>query len=193
MSHSPRLLALAGAAALLASFAAQAATTQDASSYRVTDTLVGSVLPQAIITGPLPFDATYAQLTPDQRAVLASEYESLGPGDEPPYPIYGIHHLVKPLVTFVENRDPVGPLIAAVQVDSWGNASSVTVYQSPDSQLTQLVSGALNLEKYKPAKCHGQPCSMQYVLRLDFPARNAFPVTKVSLQPFDNGPGVMHH
>jgi len=48
--------------------------------------------------------------------------------------------------------------------------------------LTRLVSGALNLEKYKPASCQGQPCRMQFVLRLDFPDRRSLPVTNLELQ-----------
>lgn len=191
MSHVFRSLALCGVLALAAASAAQAAA--EATSYRVTDTLVGSVLPQAIITGPLPFDSTYSQLTPSQRASLASEYESLGPRDEPPYPVYGLRHLVKPLVPFVETWDPSGTVIAAVQVDSKGNASGVTVYQSPDPQVAKIVSGLLNLEKYKPASCSGQPCAMQFVLRLDIPSRNSLPITKVSLHSYDDAPGVMHH
>jgi hypothetical protein len=189
MSHALRTLALAAASALAAATAAQAAA-PDAAYYRVTDTLVGSYLPQDIITGPLPFDGTYAQLTPGQKAVLAADYENLGPGDEPPYPVYGLRHLVRPLVSYVETQDPVGPLVAAVTVDSRGNATSVTVYRSPDPQLARIVSGLMNLEKYKPATCHGQPCSMQYVLHLDFPSRNALPVSKVSLQPYENAPGL---
>jgi hypothetical protein len=188
MSNVLRSFALAGALAGAASIAVQAATI-DASYYRVTDTLVGSSIPRDILTGPLPFDATYAQLTPGQKAVLASEYESLGPRDEPPYPVYGLRHLVRPLVSFIETWDPAGPVIAAVQVDSWGKASAVTVYQSPDAEVSKLVSAMLNFETYKPASCNGQPCSMQFVLRLDIPPRHELPVTKVSLHPFDEGPG----
>ena len=185
MSHDIRTLALSGALAIGASFAAQAAAGGEAYPYRVTDLIVGSVVPQDIITSPLPLDATYAVLTSSQKAVLFADYENLPPGDEPPYPLYGVHHLIKPLVRFAETWPPVGPLVASVEVDSQGNAVGATVYRSPDPQLSRLVNGALMLEKYKPASCHGQPCKMEFVLRLDFPERRLGPVQEIAFHRFD--------
>ena len=184
MSHAIRSIALSGVVALSATFAAQAAT-DGARQYHVTDVIVGSVLPQDIITGPLPFDSTYAGLTSEQKAVLFQDYESLGAGDEPPFPLYGVRHLVKPLISFADTWNPVGPMVASVEVDSKGNATSVTVYQSPDPQLTRLLGGALAFEKYKPASCKGQPCTMQYVLRLNFPERHPMPVQEIAFHHYD--------
>jgi len=181
MSHGIRILALSGLLATSATFAAQASN-DSAYRYHVTDIIVGSMLPQNIISGPLPFDSTYGALTADQRAVLFNDYESLSPGDEPPYPVYGIRHVVKAMLPFAELYNPVGPLIAAVEVDSKGRATEVTVYQSPDPELTRIVSGVLNLEQYKPATCKGQPCRMQFVLRVNFPDRRAQPITNIEVQ-----------
>jgi hypothetical protein len=188
MSYGKQTLSLCGVLAMAATFAAQAAD-DGARQYHVTDVLVGSVVPQAIISGPLPFDSTYAALTPEQKAVLFSDYESLAPGDEPPFPLYGIRHLVKPLVPFAETWSPVGPLVAAVDVDSKGNAVAVTVYRSPDPALSRVVSGALTFETYKPALCQGQPCRMQYVLRLDFPDRHGMPVSELAFKNYDQARG----
>lgn len=184
MSHPMLKLGFAGALALAGSLAA-AADPAAPHTYRVTDVLIGSLVPQNIIEGPLPFDATYAALTPEQKAVLFSDYESLGAGDEPPYPLYGIRHLVKPLVPLIETYDITGSVLAAVKVDSRGNGVDVTVYQSPDPQVSRLVTASLLFDKYKPARCNGQPCSMQFVLRADFPVRRANPVTTLALQPAD--------
>ena len=181
MSKGIHFLALSGLLACSASFAAQVYT-EGAYRYHVTDFMVGSMLPKNVISGPLPFDSTYAALTTEQKAVLFSDYEHLSPGDEPPFPMYGIHHVVKPLLSFAEMYNPVGPLVASVEVDSKGQPAAVTVYQSPDPELTRLVSGALNLERYKPASCQGQPCRMQFVLRLNFPDRRSLPVTNLELQ-----------
>jgi hypothetical protein len=188
MSHGIPSLALSGILALGASFAAQAAA-GDARQYYVTDNIVGSMLPQEIISSPVPFDGTYATLTAGQKAVLFQDYENLSPGDEPPFPLYGVRHLVKPLVPFADTWNPVGPLVASVEVDSRGNARAVTVYSSPDSRMTRIVSGALAFEKYKPASCGGQPCTMQYVLRLNFPARHAMPVEEVAFHHYDQATG----
>jgi len=187
MSHGIRTLALCAALGVGASSAAQAAA-GDARQYQVADVLTGSVVPQAIITGPLPFDSTYAALTAEQKAVLSDEYESLPRGDEPPFPAYGIRHMVRPLISFVETYNPVGPLIAAAEIDSRGNAVAVTVYQSPDPQLSRLVTGAMTFEKFKPASCKGKPCAMQYVLRVNFPGRTSMPLTTIALHPYDGAP-----
>ena len=181
MKHRHVILALAGALGLAAGSAASA----EDLPYRLTDTLVGSMIPQDVIRAPVPFDARYEQLSSDQKATLARDYENLPAGDEPPFPLYGLHHMVKPLVRFADTSTPVGSLIASVMVDSQGHAGEVTVYKSPDPLMTQIVGGMLALETYKPATCHGQPCKMAYVLRLDFPRRGGQPVQASAFGHFD--------
>jgi hypothetical protein len=181
MKHRHLVLALAGAIGLAAGSAAPA----DPLPYRISDTLVGSMLPQDIIRAPVPFDARYAELTADQKATLAGDYENLPAGDEPPFPLYGLRHMVRPLVRYADMATPVGSLVASVMVDSQGHAGEVTVYQSPDPLMTRLVGGMLALETYKPATCHGQPCKMAYVLRLDFPRRAGQPVQESAFDRFD--------
>lgn len=192
MNRRFRTLAIAGAVGASAC-AASVAFAQDtgaaAHRYHVSDVIVGSMLPQEIMTAAVPFDSVYGQLDAAQKAVLFQDYENLPAGDEPPFPLYGVHHLVQPLVRFADTWNPVGPLVASVQVDALGNAVAVTVYKSPDPQLTRLAGGALALEKYKPASCHGEPCAMQYVLRLDFPDRRAQPVQSAAFHRFDQASG----
>jgi hypothetical protein len=182
MACDVRTLALVCGIAVGTSFATQAAT-DPSRQYRVTDVFVGSILPQSIVTGPVPFDSPYAALTAEQKAVLAQDYESLSPGDEPPFPLYGVRHLIRPLISFAENWNPVGSLVAAVEVDSKGDAVTVTVYKSPDPEITRIASSALAVEKYKPAECKGQPCRMEYLLRLDFSPRHGLPVDQYHVDP----------
>ena len=172
MKHRITVPALFGALGLVAAFAAGAQELP----YRLTDTLTGSMLPQEIVRGAVPFDGSYAELNADQKATLARDYDNLPAGDEPPFPQYGLRHMLKPVVRFADTWGPVGPLVASVEVDSQGHASAVTVYRSPDPRLTQLVAAAMQFESYKPGVCHGQPCKMSYVLRLDFPERGGQPV-----------------
>jgi hypothetical protein len=180
MSHAIRTLAICGVIVASAPFTAQAAA-DGAQQYHVRELLVGSVLAQPIINSQVPFDRPYAGLTSAQKALLSQDYESLPAGDEPPFPLYGVRHTLMPILSYVETWNPVGELVAAVDVDSKGDAISVTVYKSPDQQLTRLASKALALEKYKPGLCKGQPCRMQYVMRLDFPDRRA---TSMQVLPF---------
>lgn len=181
MKHRQVILALAGAMGLAAGSAAMA----DELPYRITDTLVGSMLPQDIIRAPVPFDGRYEELTTDQKAMLRGDYDNLPAGDEPPFPLYGLRHMVKPLVRFADTYGPVGSVVASVMVDSQGHAGEVTVYRSPDPQLTRLVAGMLALETYKPATCRGQPCKMAYMLRLDFPRHDAQPAEVAHFNRFD--------
>ncbi len=174
MTHRIAILTLAGAMTFVAGSTAKAS---EQMPYRMTDTVTGTLVPQDIILSPLPFDGRYADLTPQQKAVLANDYESLPAGDEPPYPLYGLRHMIKPVVRYADRAAPVGSLVASVVVDSQGKPGAVTVYKSPDPELARLVAAALSFETFKPALCHGQPCRMDYVLRLDFPQRGANPLT----------------
>ena len=181
-------LALCGVVALALPLAAPAqgqAAADSALAYHVTDTIVGSVVPQVIINGPVPFDSTYAGLTAGQKAVLNQDYENLAAGDEPPYPLYGVRHLIQPLISYAETYSPIGPMIASVEVDSKGDAVAVKVYRSPDPEMARILSGAMALEKYKPASCQGKPCRMEYVLRLYFPDRHGMPVQELAFHHYD--------
>ena len=148
--------------------------------YAVKEMVVGTMIPQPVITGRVPFDKTYAELSSAQKAAIAQDYESLASDDEPPFPAYGLSHMTTYLTRFADKVKPVGQFLAAVDVSPDGHARGVTVYKSPDPQLTHLVSTLMANEAFKPAKCKGSPCAMQYVLRLDFPDRSAQHVTSAS-------------
>lgn len=190
MKHRIAVLALAALTGLIAGSAAVA----DELPYRITDTLVGSMLPQEIIRAAVPFDGSYAELNAEQKATLAADYENLPAGDEPPFPQYGLRHMLKPVVRFADTYSPVGRLVASVEVDPQGHATEVKIYKSPDPQLTRVIAAALQFEPFKPGVCHGQPCRMSYVLRLDFPERGGQPVQTAgftdSSRDLDN---LMHH
>jgi len=174
MAHRLTLFALAAGAIVLVPSAAAGA---DEMPYRITDNITGSLVPQAIILSAAPFDGRYDELTAAQKAALADDYENMPAGDEPPYPRNGLRHMIKPVVRYADTAAPVGKLVASVVVDSAGKPGAVTIYRSPDPEVARLVAAALSFESFKPAVCHGQPCRMDYVLRLDFPQRNGNPLT----------------
>lgn len=145
--------------------------------YALKETIVGTMIPQPVVTSPVPFDKTYDKLTSEQKARIAQDYESMPAGDEPPFPANGLGNIGSYLLKFADAARPVGPFMAAIDVSPDGHARSVAVYKSPDPQLTQMVSTIMATEAFKPAKCKGSPCAMQYVLRVDFPPRNGQHVT----------------
>lgn len=185
-----RILLALSATGLAAAIAAPASAEAPA-PYAVKDTIVGTMVPQAIITSAVPFDRTYAQMSAEQKAVIAQDYESLSPGDEPPYPAYGLSHLSTYMMRLAEMTGTSGPLVATVDVSPDGQARTVSVFKSPDPRLTSMVTTLLAKESYKPAKCGGAPCAMTYVMRLNFPERHGLPVTNGLPADFRTGNGHM--
>jgi hypothetical protein len=111
----------------------------------------------------IPLNKTYGQLTDAQKAELHKMYESLPPGDEPPFPAEGI----KPIFTAIKNAQRVlqarGSLDMAVTVGPDGKAIKVDDFSHLRStQMADLAQQVLLLTKYKPGMCSGTPCTMQY-------------------------------
>ena len=119
----------------------------------------------------IPMDKEYSELTPDQQRYVKSQYESMGPADEPPFPLGGLGSIFKAVSAAQKKLLVQGPLTMHVEIDSEGEPVSVSMYASPDPRMTQAVATILMLQKYKPARCNGQPCRMQ------FPFRTSFSVT----------------
>ena len=152
--------------------------------YRVTDILTGSNLPQVVLQSSTPVAGRYAELSAKDKAAVAGDYESLAAGDEPPYPLYGVRHLLNPVIRFADMKGPSGPMLATVMVDGQGNPGKITIYRSPDALITKLVASQLATEQYKPAVCHGQPCTMPFVLRLDFSPHDGEPRSAIHATGF---------
>ena len=116
----------------------------------------------------LPFNRRYEELSNEQRALLHSYYESIGPGDEPPFPLDGL----KPIVSIIQRAQAKllveGDLSLLVTVGGDGVAREVEAIGSPSPEMTKFAASVLMLTKFKPALCGGEPCSMQFPLYLRF-------------------------
>ena len=121
-----------------------------------------------VMRGSLPYDRSYEQLSPEQKAVVRAQYDSVGPRDEPPYPKYGLSD-VADAVARMPRREPLeGEVILTVHVDERGNAKSVSIYKTPDAKLSNVVAATLTRSKFKPGLCEGRPCAMDYVFKYHF-------------------------
>jgi len=129
---------------------------------------VGTSIPRNLVVASMPFKKSYAQLTPEQQARLKAQYEQMGEGDEPPYPLNGTHALYKALSDAQQKLNLIGDLLMIAEIDNQGQATSVAVMQSPGPEMTQVAATALILEKYKPAQCAGVACKMQFPLSVSF-------------------------
>ena len=111
----------------------------------------------------IPLNKTYGELTPEQKAELHKMYETLKPGDEPPFPAEGI----KPIFSAVKKAQRVlkarGQLDMKVTVGPDGKAIKVEDFGTVRTgQMTEITQQVLLLTPYKPAICNGQPCTMQF-------------------------------
>jgi len=148
-----RLLITAGTTALFAS-----------SPFAIADAYTDRI----VMRGALPYDRSYEQLTPEQKAVVRAEYDVVGPNDEPPYPKYGLAD-VADAVSRMPLRNPIeGEVILTVRVDESGEAKSVSIYKTPDARLSNLIALMVTRSKFKPGLCEGRPCAMDYVFRYYF-------------------------
>jgi hypothetical protein len=111
----------------------------------------------------IPLNKTYGELTPEQKSYFHAMYESIAPGDEPPFPLEGM----KPIVTAIRKaqamRQATGELSLAVTVGADGKARQVADYGSlDDPEMTKFASSVLLMTQFKPAVCGGAPCTMQF-------------------------------
>ncbi len=165
------------AALLVLSSASAASRAQDQSAPRYSlkqdqaDT--GSNIRRDVVAGSvIPLDKRYSELTPEQQAFVKSQYEQLGPNDEPPFPIDGLGPIYKAIAAAQQKLLVSGNLTVAVEVNNQGEATSVSVLRSPDPQMVKFVASVLMLQKYKPASCGGIPCKMQFPFRITFQTRS---------------------
>lgn len=129
---------------------------------------LGSRIIHKEVTGAtIPINRRYQDLTLEEKAKVNQWYESMGPGDEPPFPEAGLGAIYN-AIRVAQHRFLVrGELRMAVTVNSAGEATEVQAMKSPSPEMTQFAATVLMLTKYKPAQCQGQPCQMQFPLTLD--------------------------
>ena len=176
MKKTTRHLRLLVAAALVP--AGSLALAQDAAPPRQGFTIkedaprTGSNIKRDEVWGPLPYDKTYAELTPEQQHMLKARYVQMDEGDEPPFPVDGLGPLYKALSKANEiARGGFGKLELEVWVDASGAATKVEILHSPDAKLSQYAGNIAMLTKYKPALCKGTPCAMGFPVRINFVRR----------------------
>jgi hypothetical protein len=115
---------------------------------------------------PVPPALSYKELTPEQQASVASWYNALAPGDEPPYPVGGPAEFYQAMSTVVGRLQLKGEVFLYVRVGTDGKARGVKVFGLDDPAVRKIVASLAAAVKYKPAVCAGQPCEMVYPYHL---------------------------
>jgi hypothetical protein len=122
----------------------------------------------AVKPSTIPINLPYAQLSPSDRRKVHENYESIAPGDEPPFPAAGLIAILNPLRKAQQKLLVSEELYLVAMVDGSGKVTEVSAFGSQDSAMTKFGAQVLLLTPFKPAVCSGKPCQMQFPLRLDF-------------------------
>ena len=132
---------------------------------------VGSNIRRRVATGStVPLNRRYEEFTADERASVHGWWENIPAGDEPPFPEDGLKPLHEAVAKVVRKLQVPGRLLLVANVAPDGQVSEVKALESTDAETTKYAATILMLTKFKPAKCAGQPC------RMDFPVLYTFKV-----------------
>jgi hypothetical protein len=140
---------------------------QSAYLLKESEPRVGSRIRMEILRSPIPFDKRYEELTVEQMAVLRSKYNQLGENDEPPFPEGGMWWIGKEISKLPRNPLAHGPLVITVRVDDKGAPQSTAIYKTPDASFARSIATIVMNAKYKPAKCDGKACAMDFPFIFD--------------------------
>lgn len=163
MSHVGRLLQLLLAVAVVLPPAAGAQPATPEYTIKDDRPRTGSHLRRDAIKGfGIAVNLSYAELPPADRQRLHSIYERMGEGDEPPFPLAGLTSIYEPLRKVQDKLRERGELSLVATVDSTGQVQEVKVFESPSARMAAFAAQVLTLTKFKPAKCGGVPCVMEF-------------------------------
>ena len=120
----------------------------------------------------IPLNKTWSQLTAEERASLRANYEQMPETDEPPYPLKGMAPIIRQLSDIVGFKGIEGIFRIHVTVDGHGNATKADLIEYTTVEEAKIVAYVLvKKTKYKPAVCHGVPCTMDFPFRFRFEVR----------------------
>jgi hypothetical protein len=114
---------------------------------------------------------TFLRLSPEEMSNLRGQYESMGPDDEPPFPVGGMSKIDDELMTAVRKTGEDSVVNILVTVSSQGNPESVSFSGYSYLQLPKYMAGYLMRQKYKPALCNCNPCRQEFFYYRDISIR----------------------
>lgn len=137
------------------------------SSIRQPEASVGTRLRKVSVDQfGFPINYGWHELTAEQRDMVRAEYEDMPDTDEPPFPVDGMIAILEPLRRVQQEFAEVGEIYLIAMIDPVGKVESVEVLKTPDRKMAKIMGQIINVTKFKPAVCGGQPCRMEYPLRM---------------------------
>lgn len=125
------------------------------------------------LAGPvvIPVNLDYEQLATADRLKFHENYESIPDGDEPPFPRGGLRTLLDPITKAQQKLLVRGDLFLVAAVSAEGVVQQVTAYGAPSETMKDFAVQILFATAFKPARCAGAPCAMEFPLRMQFAVR----------------------
>lgn len=131
---------------------------------RAPDPPTGTRIRDVAAFGFIPMDKRFEEFTPEEKARLRANYESMPEADEPPFPRDGMKKILLALRQMSEKRGATGKLRIHFLIDQNGKPIKADIYESPDDLLTNAMARVVLGTPFKPAVCSGKPCIMEFAL-----------------------------
>lgn len=126
----------------------------------------GSNVRKILLRSAIPFDKSWAQLSPAEQQLVRENYDGLPADAEPPFPVDGFIPVVRELER-TEKYTDTGTLLIVVDVDAKGEATDGSTLATPDAAMAKALLRVAMQMKYKPGKKDGQPAAMKFPLRFE--------------------------
>lgn len=133
-------------------------------SLKDAEAKTGSKFKRDVVISPdIPLNLPYEKMSEAQKEILKSPYESMGPDDEPPFPLNGLAAILTEMSEAQKILEVQGKFRLHALIDASGKVESVAVMDSVDKRFDVYVAGVLMRAKFKPARCKGVPCAQEYL------------------------------
>ena len=126
-----------------------------------------SIRHYAVQGSAIPTNRKWHELTPEQQDQVRKLYEPMASGSEPPFPADGLKPIYEALAQGQGMLQVTGELTLVATVATSGEVQQVQVIGGIED-MTEFASRVLMAARFKPALCQGQPCQMDYPLRIAF-------------------------
>ena len=126
----------------------------------------GSMIRRDLAEASIAINQPYAELSAADKAIFRSNYSQLSESDEPPFPKSGLQSLIGPIADLHQKFPVGGTLFLIAVVAPNGKIQEVKAISYPTLEMARFASTVLMLTEFKPAVCAGQPCSMEFPLRM---------------------------
>ena len=112
-----------------------------------------------------PLNKPYRRFSEEEKAALRALYVDMSSSDEPPFPEDGLLHVISDIGKYANRLKKPEDVSIAVMVNEVGEATSVRLLHYESLETAKAVAYFFVKERYKPARCNGLPCTMEFPFR----------------------------